>query len=110
MLPPPTSLCVCRRLTQPPAWSWGGVSNSVVVQVARSSAPSPHLGDVLTLLWHLQSHVGAQLCTLKNVLAVFAVYDLMTLYYKVLCDVKFSQIEENSRKFRHIALSKSVSS
>ena len=42
--------------------------------------------------------------TVRKVLADFAVCD----YCKALCDEKFSQIEGNGRKFRHLELSNSV--
>ena len=48
--------------------------------------------------------------TVRKVLADFAVCDWRCYIAKVLCDVKFSHIEGNSRKFSHIQLSNIVSS
>ena len=51
--------------------------------------------------WERQCSAVSCRCTLRNVLADFAVC-------RALCDVKFHQIEANSRQFRHIELSNSV--
>ena len=46
-------------------------------------------------------------CTVRKILADYAVCDRRR-YCKALCDVKFSQIEGNSRTFCHIEISNSV--
>ena len=48
------------------------------------------------------------LYTLRNVLADFAICDWLWRYFKVLCDVQFSQKEGNGRNFCHIELSNIV--
>ena len=55
------------------------------------------------------SQTSVQNCThtVRKVLADFALCNVWR-YCKALCDVRFSQVEENGRKFRHIELSKSV--
>ena len=55
----------------------------------------------------LHEYLASMSSTVRKVLADFGVFD-WRLFFKSLSDVKFRQIEGNSRKIRHIELSYSV--
>ena len=98
----------CHPAPSPPLWWSYPAHDSLIISIRFTfSSILVELPEISAIHW-----VTSSPCTLRKFLADFAVYTLYSNWWGLLqssiCDVKFSQIEENGRTFRRIEVSSSI--